>query len=265
LVDAFCHRCGQEATELRVPLRQLMSEALGDLLAFDSRILRTLRPLILRPGFLTAEWSAGRRVAYVPPLRLYVFVAALLFLLMAVTDVALVEVNEGDEGTGGQVALGVGEARAARTSTPGLFDTFGERLAAAWERDPDGLQDGFVDRLGRLALLMAPLSALLLALLYRSRSRYLVEHVVFALHVHAFAFLLLSVLLLLPREGWFFELAARLAGLAVVVYLVLALRRVHGGRWWTTLARSAAFGLLYLLGLLLPLLMASFLWTVYTS
>lgn len=47
-----------------MPLRTLIADALGNLLAFDSRILRTLRPLFLRPGFLTAESCRGRRVRF---------------------------------------------------------------------------------------------------------------------------------------------------------------------------------------------------------
>ncbi|HSL82424.1 MAG TPA: DUF3667 domain-containing protein, partial [Thermoanaerobaculia bacterium] len=94
LQGAFCHRCGQEAVDRRVPLRRLVADALGDLFTLDSRVLRTLRPLFLRPGFLSAEWGRGRRVPYVPPLRLYIFVAAVFFFVLAVTDRSGLELSD---------------------------------------------------------------------------------------------------------------------------------------------------------------------------
>lgn len=279
LAGPFCHRCGQEAAERRVPLRTLVRDALGDLVAFDSRILRTLGPLFVRPGFLTREWSEGRRVPYVPPLRLYVFIAALLFLLMAATDVSLVEVSESDGVKRAQVSTDVGHVTltakedtaaapaAAADGRPALLDDFGERLEAAFARDPEGLQDDLLDRLGRVSLLLAPVLGLLLALVYRGRRRYLVEHVVFALHLHAFVFLFVGfeLVVLLNTTGAAAR-AVRLLTVAVVVaYLFAALHRVYGGRWWVTGLRTALLLVLYMLVIFLPTLAIALLWTVYAG
>jgi hypothetical protein len=48
----------------------------------DSRIFRTLYPLYFRPGFLSNEYFAGRRVRYVTPFRLYFFLSVAAFLLI---------------------------------------------------------------------------------------------------------------------------------------------------------------------------------------
>ena len=53
---------------------------LDDIFSFDSRASRTLWPLITRPAFLTKEYFAGRRVHYVPPLRLYLFISIVFFI-----------------------------------------------------------------------------------------------------------------------------------------------------------------------------------------
>lgn len=279
LAGPFCHRCGQEAAERRVPLLALVRDALGDLVAFDSRILRTLGPLLVRPGFLTREWSEGRRVPYVPPLRLYVFIAALLFLLMAATDVSLVEVSESGGVQRAQVSTDVGHVTltaaedtaaapaAEAAGRPALLDDFGERLEAAFARDPKGLQDDLLDRLGRVSLLLAPVLGLLLALLYRGRRRYLVEHVVFALHLHAFVFLFVGLeLVVLLNTAGAAARAVRLLTVAVVVaYLFAALRRVYGGRWWVTGLRTALLLVLYMLVIFLPTLAIALLWTVYAG
>lgn len=78
----FCYQCGQhEKTSLR-HAGLLLRDILHDVFNLDSRAVRTLQPLLFRPGFLTQEYFAGRRQRYVPPLRLYV-IASLVFFLIA--------------------------------------------------------------------------------------------------------------------------------------------------------------------------------------
>ena len=162
-----------------MPLRVLVRDALGGLLAFDSRILRTLWPLFLRPGFLTAEWCRGRRVPYVPPLRLYLFVAAVFFLVLAATDSSFVEIDVDEveeelataETAAEGAALAGGESAVPETSPEGGWwdRLLKNRLGPALMQDPEVLEDRFVDRLGRLSLLLPPVFGLLLALVYRRR------------------------------------------------------------------------------------------------
>ena len=46
----------------------------------DSRLWRTIAPLLFRPGFLTQQFLQGRRASYLPPFRLYIVVSLLFFL-----------------------------------------------------------------------------------------------------------------------------------------------------------------------------------------
>jgi hypothetical protein len=80
----YCHRCGQPGRHYRMPLRELVTDLLQDLLTLDSRLFRSVVPLLLRPGFLTREFNEGRRIRYIPPLRLYLFVSVLFLVLLAV-------------------------------------------------------------------------------------------------------------------------------------------------------------------------------------
>ena len=50
LDGAYCSQCGQEAVDLHRPFRKLLSEVIDDALSLDTRLLRTLRPLLFRPG-----------------------------------------------------------------------------------------------------------------------------------------------------------------------------------------------------------------------
>jgi len=80
----YCHHCGQREGRGDLQFAEAAGDILGDLFTWDSRFWRTLVPLIFRPGFLTAEFIAGRRARYVPPFRLYIIISFVMFLVLAV-------------------------------------------------------------------------------------------------------------------------------------------------------------------------------------
>jgi hypothetical protein len=92
--------------------------------------------------------------------------------------------------------------------------------------------------------LFLPVFAALTYLLYRKRGMYYGEHVVYALHVHAFAYFLLMAV------AFAAEWPARLLWFWGIVYFWIAMRRVFDGRWWATSLRYIAIGTLYPLMLL---------------
>src|SRR5512136_606847 len=79
-VDAFCARCGQRNVDVRIPARDLALDAVEDGLSLDSRVARTVVPFLFRPGFLTVEWTGGRRARFSSPLRLYLLTSFVFFL-----------------------------------------------------------------------------------------------------------------------------------------------------------------------------------------
>lgn len=78
----FCGQCGQQAESTLKYFWVVIMHLLDDIFSFDSRASRTMFPLIARPGFLTNEYFAGRRVFYVPPLRLYLFISIVFFIVL---------------------------------------------------------------------------------------------------------------------------------------------------------------------------------------
>lgn len=49
----------------------------------------------MRPGFLTLEYLRGKRVSYIPPLRLFIFSSIIFFLLLSVLNLEEVQVEVG--------------------------------------------------------------------------------------------------------------------------------------------------------------------------
>jgi hypothetical protein len=82
LAGPFCAQCGQQAESTLKYFWVVILHLLDDIFSFDSRAARTILPLLARPGFLTNEYIAGKRVHYVPPLRLYLFISIVFFITL---------------------------------------------------------------------------------------------------------------------------------------------------------------------------------------
>lgn len=99
------------------------------------------------------------------------------------------------------------------------------------------------DRMMSLApyaiFMLLPVFAALTWLLYWRRKLYYSEHLVYALHVHSFAFLLLLTISVLPKG------IGDLLWFAGAAYFWFAMRKVFGGRWWMTTLRWATLGMVY--------------------
>ena len=66
----FCSDCGEERLDLHdLTVRHFFTHAFHETFELDGKIWRTLRALLFHPGFLAAEYCAGRRRMYVNPFR----------------------------------------------------------------------------------------------------------------------------------------------------------------------------------------------------
>ncbi len=77
----YCWQCGQRSRVRLITLWELLREAVGDLFELDSRLWRSLKPLMFRPGLLTSDYLAGRRARYMPPFRMYLVLSIIFFLV----------------------------------------------------------------------------------------------------------------------------------------------------------------------------------------
>lgn len=83
LAGKYCSECGQRHHDHPVhDFGHFVSEATEDLTHADSRLWQTLAALLFRPGFLTREFLDGRRARYLPPLRLYLVISVIFFVVV---------------------------------------------------------------------------------------------------------------------------------------------------------------------------------------
>lgn len=78
----FCSVCGQENLEPQESLWHLIVHFFNDITHFDGKFFSSVKYVITKPGFLTAEYARGRRMSYLNPVRFYVFTSFLFFLIV---------------------------------------------------------------------------------------------------------------------------------------------------------------------------------------
>jgi predicted RNA-binding Zn-ribbon protein involved in translation (DUF1610 family) len=250
----FCPECGQETTVRAPTLGEFAQQFGGAYFATEGALWRSLKLLLLKPGALTAQYLAGRRKHYVLPLRLYLTISLLVLLLVRVVGSGSVEAKVGDTAEiakeNSNIAISLGGGRAGMRGGVFFCDSLPawvcNRIQRRIDIDPrkmlvevESLKDRFLGNLGGAMFVLLPGFALWLKLAYRNRHLRYTEHLVFALHIHAFWFL--ALLFTLP--GW--GLLTAVALLAVPVYTLMAMKRVYGGRRWPRLLRACLVSALY--------------------
>jgi len=264
----YCPACGQESNIKPPTLMEFAQQFGGAYISTEGALWRTLKLLLFKPGAATREYLDGRRRRYVLPLRLYLTISVVVLLLMRL----FVDVNMRIDPTvdtaripkAVTLQLGFGQAgvREGKFFCSGPPAWMCTRLQKRYGIDAGGLQreidatgQRFVAQFGGSLFVLLPSFALWLRLVYRNRGMRYTEHLVFALHTHAFWFLMLG--LMLVDVAWVTATAA----LVVPAYTLLAMHRVYGGRWWPLLLRAAVVTTLYGLMLMLALAGVS-LWAI---
>ena len=236
----FCPECGQENTSYRVSLGRLLGDLVEELFQLESRLWRTLWLLFRRPGLLTCEYSAGRRVAYTTPLRLYLLASVAYFFVAGLAP-------HGSDA----ITIGSGDATELQQQiahTPaGWQRNLLEHVARA-QRDPKAMaaaaRAALATWVPRLMAILVPLFALVTFAFFRRCQRYYVEHLVFALHLHAVAFLWLAL-----GESARDHFGGAVAFFAVVAWSFFGARRVFGDSWWRLAWKLPLVGMLYAIAL----------------
>ncbi|MBQ5949324.1 DUF3667 domain-containing protein [Massilia sp. ST3] len=258
----YCHQCGQ-ATHLHVPSAfEFLHEFVGHYVALEGKLWKSLKLLLFKPGFLTREYIEGRRVRYLEPLRLYLTFSIIFFALFKIGGLDFnVMSTDRDEMNRAAVESAAAvkddkEATVQRPVTPEdlaeLENTEKRIVDAATSVSPklgrgtrelldqpekersDALKRAFFGNAPYAIFALMPVFALFLKILYLGKGRTYGEHFLFALHTNAFAFFMLSLLILVPK-GWGIVSFALIVWLTF--YLPTAMRRVYGGTRTMTAVR----------------------------
>lgn len=268
--ERYCTHCGQENLDLRIPFWKLVVHFISDYFHYEHKLFRTLAPLLFKPGSLTRAFREGRRSRFIHPFRLYIFISIVYFAVFFSVHKFAQHVRVQDHrdtvsiSPRGRISLDKRYAalpsdirqyedsvkRLPENKRPSRFEDFinrkivkansvGERafLLEFFEK--------FSHNIPKILFLFLPIVALLLKLLYIGSKRYYTEHFVFALHTHAFLFLLL-LLYELTEFVFSVNISPIWIVLFIFVYVSAAMKRVYEQSWLKTVFKFFMLSMLYL-------------------
>jgi Protein of unknown function (DUF3667) len=276
LLGRYCVNCSQ-AADVHVPTTmELLHEMLEGLTHSDSRLWRTLLLLWFKPGKLTQEFVAGRRIAYLPPFRLYLILSIIFFLIASFMHTTG-KVIQFDDGATTFTAPGAPAPRAAAPrKAPAAeadashaascddvnFMTFAshpewnqrvKHACAEIVRDNGAnLLHVAIGTMSKAMFIFLPLIAFLHMLLYwRPRYRY-AEHLLFFVHLHAFYFSVAIVIVAAintarawPRLSGAADVVESVMGWCMPVYTLIAMKRVFRRSWAGTVFKAVVLFIVY--------------------
>ena len=80
--DNFCPNCGQKNQSYKIPVKHFILDAVDSYFNFDTKMVNTLRDMFVKPGLITYNYNQGKRARYVSPMKLFIFVSFVFFLLL---------------------------------------------------------------------------------------------------------------------------------------------------------------------------------------
>jgi hypothetical protein len=336
LLGPHCYKCGQPVHGLVRHFSSILGDFADSVLNIDARVFRTLWPLFGKPGYLSCEYFEGRRVRYVSPVRLFVFLSIVTFFVAqfmvnmapdgssfnldgkdsierattvaeveAARDQALKELAvaraEIPDVPGARAGMDAGagkvrekaeqriaelERRTAATPDADAHDAELEFNGRPWDavrnpvvvrwlpgfanrwinaqighgrdnavelnKNPERFKDAVLGAIPSTLFVLLPIFALMLKVAYLFKRRLYMEHLIVALHSHAFLCLALllvfgvsalkdAVPALATPVGWIEALL--LAWMPL--YLLLMQKRVYGQGWPMTLLKYFVLGICY--------------------
>lgn len=180
--EEFCAHCGEKRHQDHdISFLHLGAEALEAFFHLDSKLFLTLRTLTTKPGKLTEEFFFGRRKPYMTPLQVFLVCNLIFFFLQPLTGLeVLAPPLRSHTGNSyyGALATRLVDRQLAKN-----------HISRSQEKEFLDYQARFYRtahvQARSLVILMVPIFALVLALLFVFSRRYFMEHLIFALHFYS--------------------------------------------------------------------------------
>ncbi|RTQ45402.1 DUF3667 domain-containing protein [Hymenobacter gummosus] len=248
LQGPYCHHCGEKRLDHHdYHFGHFLEHAIDTATHFDVKVVKGAWSLLRRPGLMTREVLAGRRVPWPKPLQLFLIVN--LLFVFAAHKLKLQIFN-----TPWHYHLDNWYGRWAFGRMQGLAERRGTTVAQLAEQF-----NASANVLSKtLIFAFIPLLALLLTALFWRQRRYYLEHVVTATHLIS-QILLVELVMIAPGTAliWLINqlssqplgfgnrdlVATTIITLGITVWSALLLRRTYGGGAVAAAARGLAVGI----------------------
>lgn len=78
----FCPNCGQKVSE-DLTVGVLFYNTISNYFSFDARFLKSFIPLMIKPGYLAKKFLEGKRLLYLHPAQMYLFISVVFFFIVS--------------------------------------------------------------------------------------------------------------------------------------------------------------------------------------
>ena len=270
--DHYCRNCGQSTRNLKVPFKHLVLEVIEVIFHVDNNIFRTLGALLFKPGLLSSEYIAGRRKKYIPPMRLYIFISFIFFLILTINpshlrvsdsaDRASEKANDFfDSGAYNKSIISFNDLKT--NELKGMNNTQIDSVMATRDIAPTWINKHMARRLARIGdagraefrhqthkgisymmFFLMPVFGWIVYLFYAKKANYYLDCLIFSVHFHCFVFILLAMYKI---SEWFGENSIVMLAVFIVmlVYLFMAFLRTFGQSWVKTIIKTLAIASIY--------------------
>ncbi|MBR9847467.1 MAG: DUF3667 domain-containing protein [Algicola sp.] len=85
----FCPNCGQKTND-QLTIGVLFYNTISNYFSFDARFFKSFAPLMFKPGYLAEKFLQGKRLLYLHPAQMYLFISVLFFFILSFTTRELV-------------------------------------------------------------------------------------------------------------------------------------------------------------------------------
>ena len=246
--DNFCSKCSQKHYKKELSLRIVITDFFTDYFAFDSKFFRSIFPLFFKPGFLTKEYLSGKRMKYIPPLRMYIFISFIYFATPEIYSPSnLTETNSLHKNL---VEIQLSKAKKDSLTSalnneieleilmkeigiPVYYQTkiiTREAIKKLVEVENYNIRNIEVYFIGKISIMMFFLLlflALLLRLIYiRNKTVSYFNCLIFSIHLHCFAFAALTISTLL-----YFAWIQAFIKLTILIYILIAMKTFFNQSW----------------------------------
>ena len=80
----FCPHCGQKSND-ELTIGVLFYNTISNYFSFDARFFKSFFPLLFKPGYLAKEFINGKRLMYLHPAQMYLFISVVFFFIFSFT------------------------------------------------------------------------------------------------------------------------------------------------------------------------------------
>ena len=226
----FCFDCGQENNIKRVSIKILLNDFLSTYFTVNSKLLLTLKLLITKPIFLSIAYLSGRIEGYLRPIRLYVFVSFVFFLLStnvtsykSTIERINITLNEIPV-TIGDLEDGFNESEKTPKKNENLLVKKIEKIFSS-ERETTIFFNYMLAKFPVFLFAMIPVLGFLFFLIFYNKTYYYIDHLIFSLHLQCF---LLCLLIVSKLVNWLVKIDLGIfAFLGLFVYGYIAALKFH--------------------------------------